>query len=444
MKELRCPKCGSVFQVDEADYASILTQVRNSEFQDEIDRRLAELHVQHEAEQKADMAEAEKAFQTQLFDKDKALGEKEGEIARLKEQLVAAEKQKKLELTAALASKETEIAGLRTEIGEKDSKLQIALMQERQKATEALQAKEMEISGLKAKSELDMREAQLREKGLIEAHKMELDAKDKQVEFYKDFKARKSTKAIGESLEQYCYKVYNQSLRAVMPNAKFDKDNDASEGSKGDFIFRDYEDGTEYVSIMFEMKNENDTTATKHNNADFFEKLDKDRRTKNCEFAVLVSMLEMNSDLYNEGIVVAPGYDKMYVIRPEQFIPIITLLVQTSRKALEYKKELIIARSQSVDVTNFEDNLQQFKDGFARNYENASKKFRTAIEEIDKSIDHLQKIKEALLTSENHLRLANEKADDLSIKTLTRGNATMKAKFEEARQKAFAEEPDEQ
>ena len=218
-----------------------------------------------------------------------------------------------------------------------------------------------------------------------------------------------------------------------MPNALFDKDNDASEGSKGDFIFRDSEDGTEYISIMFEMKNEADETATKHKNADFFAKLDRDRRQKNCEFAVLVSMLEMDNDMYNEGIVVAPGYEKMYVVRPENFIPIITLLVQTSKKTLEFRKELEIARSQSIDVTNFENQLLDFKDKFGRNYRLASEKFKKAVDEIDKSIDHLQKIKEALIGSENNLRLANDKAEDLSIKKLTRGNPTMKQKFEEAR-----------
>lgn len=409
MKELKCPKCGSVFTVDEADYASIVSQVRNAEFDGEVRRRIAELHARQEAEQKAAKAEAEQQYQKKLFEKEQSLGAKDNEILRLKALVDAAEEKKKFEIQAALA------------------------------------AKESEISGLKAQSELDRKEAQLRERSLLDQHKRELDAKDEQVAFYKDFKARKSTKGIGESLEQYCYKVYNQSLRPVMPNAIFDKDNDASEGSKGDFIFRDSEDGTEYISIMFEMKNENDTTATKHRNADFFDKLDKDRTKKNCEFAVLVSMLEMDNDMYNDGIVVAPGYDKMYVVRPENFIPLITLLVQTSKKALEYRKELVVARRQSYDVTDFEDNLAKFKDAFGRNYRLASEKFKNAIDEIDKSINHLQKIKEALIGSENNLRLANDKAEDLSIKKLTRGNPTMKAKFDEAREKkAVKEGPDNQ
>lgn len=409
MKELKCPKCGSVFTVDEADYASIVSQVRNAEFDGEVRCRIAELHARQEAEQKAAKAEAEQQYQKKLFEKEQSLGAKDNEILRLKALVDAAEEKKKFEIQAALA------------------------------------AKESEISGLKAQSELDRKEAQLRERSLLDQHKRELDAKDEQVAFYKDFKARKSTKGIGESLEQYCYKVYNQSLRPVMPNAIFDKDNDASEGSKGDFIFRDSEDGTEYISIMFEMKNENDTTATKHRNADFFDKLDKDRTKKNCEFAVLVSMLEMDNDMYNDGIVVAPGYDRMYVVRPENFIPLITLLVQTSKKALEYRKELVVARRQSYDVTDFEDNLAKFKDAFGRNYRLASEKFKNAIDEIDKSINHLQKIKEALIGSENNLRLANDKAEDLSIKKLTRGNPTMKAKFDEAREKkAVKEGPDNQ
>ena len=409
MKELKCPKCGSVFTVDEADYASIVSQVRNAEFDGEVRRRITELHARQEAEQKAAKAEAEQQYQKKLFEKEQSLGAKDNEILRLKALVDAAEEKKKFEIQAALA------------------------------------AKESEISGLKAQSELDRKEAQLRERSLLDQHKRELDAKDEQVAFYKDFKARKSTKGIGESLEQYCYKVYNQSLRPVMPNAIFDKDNDASEGSKGDFIFRDSEDGTEYISIMFEMKNENDTTATKHRNADFFDKLDKDRTKKNCEFAVLVSMLEMDNDMYNDGIVVAPGYDKMYVVRPENFIPLITLLVQTSKKALEYRKELVVARRQSYDVTDFEDNLAKFKEAFGRNYRLASEKFKNAIDEIDKSINHLQKIKEALIGSENNLRLANDKAEDLSIKKLTRGNPTMKAKFDEAREKkAVKEGPDNQ
>ena len=253
------------------------------------------------------------------------------------------------------------------------------------------------------------------------------------IDYYKDLKTRMSTKMIGETLEIHCSTQFNQMMRTMLPNAYFEKDNDASGGSKGDFIFRDYApDGTEYVSIMFEMKNEADETATKHKNEDFFKKLDADRKAKNCEFAVLVSLLEPDNDLYNGGIVdVSYKYDKMYVIRPQFFLPIISLLVQTSKKSLEYKQQLAIAQSQSIDVTNFENQLLDFQEKFGRNYRLASEKFKTAIDEIDKSIQHLQKIKEALIGSENNLRLANDKAAALSIKKLTHNNPTMTAKFEE-------------
>lgn len=408
MKELKCPHCGKTFQVDEADYESIVSQVRNDEFKEELKEELKiredALKRELEASRKASDAEAETAHIKALVEKDRAL-----------------------------AAKEKEISELRAKLSEQVNAVKIAVLEEQQKVQQQLNRKEAEITQLKGQAELDRKEAELQQKALKEQHANELKAKEEQVAFYRDFKARKSTKEIGESLEQYCYKLYSQSLRPVMPNAVFDKDNDASDGSKGDFIFRDSEDGTEYISIMFEMKNEADETATKHKNADFFAKLDRDRKQKNCEFAVLVSMLEMDNDMYNEGIVVAPGYEKMYVVRPENFIPIITLLVQTSKKTLKFRKELEIARSQSIDVTNFENRLLEFKDKFGKNFRLASEKFRKAVEEIDKSIDHLQKIKEALIGSENNLRLANDKAEDLSIKKLTRGNPTMKQKFEEAR-----------
>ena len=264
-----------------------------------------------------------------------------------------------------------------------------------------------------------------------------------QIEQYKDFKARMSTKMIGESLEVHCSTEYNTRLRTLLPAAYFEKDNDASNGSKGDFIFRDYANGKEYVSIMFEMKNEMDTTTTKHKNEDFLDKLDKDRRAKGCEYAVLVSLLEPESELYNSGIVdVSYKYEKMYIIRPQFFIPLITLLVQTSKKSIEIQTQLEVAKSQSIDVTNFEDNLNKFKEGFAYNFNLASKKFKAAVEEIDKSIAMLQKIKDNLLGSENNLRLANDKADSLTIKKLTRGNPTMKAKFEQAHKAAAIDDVD--
>lgn len=444
MKELKCPKCGNVFSVDEAEYASIVSQVKTNEFKEEVERRVEELSSKFKAEQRASFAEAEKEHLKEIGKKNAALSEKEAEIAKLQQELGIAGEKSKADLASALSQKEQEIVQLKAELSQNAASIKIAVLEEQGKSAAAIQEKDAEISNLKAKAEIDRREAELREKAIREQYNNELKAKDDQVAFYKDFKAKKSVKLLGESLEQHCYKLYNQMLRPVMPSAIFDKDNDAVDGTKGDFIFRDSEDGTEYVSIMFEMKNEGDETATKHKNADFFDKLDKDRCKKGCEFAVLVSMLEMDNDMYNDGIVVAPGYEKMYVVRPDNFIPLITLLVQTSKKALEAKKELAIAKAQSIDVTNFENDLEDFKDKFGRNYRLASEKFKKAIEEIDKSIDHLQKIREALIGSENNLRLANDKAEDLTIKKLTRGNLTMKAKFDEARAVAAELEPEDQ
>lgn len=444
MKNLICPHCGKTFQVDEADYESIVSQVRNDEFNEELKRREDAMRREFEANKKASDAESEAVHIKAIGEKNKVISEKESEIERLKMQLKGMGQASELSLAKALADKEKEIADLKAEVSKKDNAVKIAVLEEQQKAQQLLNDKDAEIRRLQDQSELDRKEAELQQNALKARHADELKAKDEQVAFYRDFKARKSTKEIGESLEQYCYKLYSQSLRPVMPTAVFDKDNDSSEGSKGDFIFRDSVDGIEYLSIMFEMKNEADETASKHKNADFFAKLDRDRKQKNCEFAVLVSMLEMDNDMYNEGIVVAPGYEKMYVVRPENFIPIITLLVQTSKKTLEFRKELEIARSQSVDVTNFENQLLDFKDKFSRNYRLAKDKFDTAIEEIDKSISHLQKIRDALTGSVNNLRLANNKVDDLSIKKLTKGNPTMQEKFEEARKLSLESHPDEQ
>ena len=316
--------------------------------------------------------------------------------------------------------------------------MKLAVINEQNKASEKIQAKDAEIAQLKANAELSKQAAIIHENTIKKEYELALKAAKEQVEYYKEMKLRMSTKMVGESLEAHCSTQFNQMMRSMLPNAYFEKDNDASGGTKGDFIFRDFaDDGTEYISIMFEMKNEADETATKHKNEDFFKKLDADRTAKNCEFAVLVSLLESDNELYNGGIVdVSYRYDKMYVIRPQFFLPIISLLVQTSKKSLEYKQQLAIAKSQSVDVTNFENQLMEFKDKFANNYRLASEKFKKAIEEIDKSIDHLRKIKEALLGSENNLRLANDKAEALTIKKLTRNNPTMKAKFAEAKQNA--------
>ena len=418
MKELKCPKCGSVFSVDEADYAFILSQVKNQEFEAELRRRMTEIDSRHKAEQQL------------------ASAKKEAEIAQLRSRLEAIAAQKESEKNLALAAKEQQIARLNATIEQHQSNLQIALLNKQREAQEIIQRKDSQIQQLKSDADLEKSQAQIRESELIKRHQHELQAKQELVEYYKDLKTRMSTKMVGETLEIHCSTLFNQLLRPVMPSAYFEKDNDATDGTKGDFIFRDSEGGTEYVSIMFEMKNEMDTTATKHKNEDFLKKLDEDRRKKNCEFAVLVSLLEPESELYNGGIVdMSHRYPKMYVIRPQFFIPLITLLVQTSKKSLEYKRQLLLAQSKEVDVTNFENKLLDFKTKFGRHYELASKKFDDAIKQIDDTIAKLLKVKENLLGSENNLRLANQDTEELTIRKLTYKNPTMKAKFDEAREK---------
>ena len=407
MRELKCPKCGSVFSVDEADYASILSQVKGAEFDAEVSRRLAELHRQQQAEEQARAAKAEQAWQNELFKREQ-------------------------QAVAALSGKDKEIAELKAVVNHNADALRIAVMQEQQRMNDTLRTKENEIAQLKADAQLAKSEAAVRENSIKESYEGKLKAAEEQVAYYKDLKTRLSTKMVGETLEVHCSTIFNGEMRPMFPNAYFEKDNDASGGSKGDFIFRDFVDGFEYISIMFEMKNEMDETATKHKNEDFLKKLDADRNAKGCEYAVLVSLLEPDSELYNGGIVdVSYRYPKMYVIRPQFFKSMITLLVGAARKTVDYQRQLAEARSQSIDVTNFEDKLMAFKDSFGRNYRLASEKFKTAIDEIDKSIAHLQKIKEALIGSENNLRIANDKADALRIKKLTSSNPTMKAKFEE-------------
>ena len=426
MKEIRCPKYGNVITVDDADFAALLSQVRTEEFNTELDRRLADFKRIRQAE------EDRKAAQDAVRH-DRELSAKDQEITALQQKLEGWEQNKGLEIEAIrLRERQNAADALRS----KD---------------EQLRRKEEQITRILTEAANERSLAAEREKALADRHRAEKEGLEKEVEWYKNFKAKRTVKLIGEDLEQYCYGQYNQLLLPVMPHASLEKDNEAvrqdgeTKGTKGDFIFRDKEDGVEYISIMFEMKNEGDETSTKHRNADFFDKLDKDRRKKDCEFAVLVSMLEPDNDLYNNGIVVAPGYEKMYVVRPDNFIPIITLLVQTSKKSLEYRKQLAEARSQSVDVTNFENQLQSFRDGFARNYDLASRQFKAAIEEIDKTIKHLEAVRDNLTKSENNLRLANNKADELTIKKLTRGNPTMKAAFEEARARKAADEgPDDQ
>ena len=416
MKELICPNCHKAFTVDENSYAAIVEQVKNAEFNAEVERRMQDLELQAKVQRELEASK------------------KDAEIARLEEQLKNVAQSKQLEFNQTLAEKNTEIEKLKSQIEQSDSQKEVAILKEQNKAKDELKEKDEQISQLRNQIVSEKSEAAMREQSMKDSYEAKLQEKQALVDLYKDFKSRLSTKMIGESLEVHCSNEFNKVRATMYPNADFDKDNDARTGSKGDFIFRDYEDGVEYISIMFEMKNEIDTTATKHKNEDFFAKLDKDRNEKGCEYAVLVSLLEQDSDLYNEGIVdVSYRYPKMLVVRPQFFMPIIALLTQASKKSLEYKKQLAIAQSQSVDVTNFENQLLDFQDKFGRNYRLASEKFKTAIEEIDKSIQHLQKIKEALTSSENNLRLANDKAADLTIKKLTRNNPTMKAKFEEAK-----------
>lgn len=434
MSELKCPNCGNVFTVDEADYESIVNQVKNAEFKKEVADRVEELKRQQKAELEADILKVEQEFKNRLNGKDVEISKKEMEIVRLSEQLGNISNVKQLEFNELLAKKEREISELKSVIAQNDNTKQIAVMEVRSKAQEVLQKKEAEIVDLKNKVELELQNAKLKEKNLQEQYDFQLKQKQELIDYYKDLKTKMSTKMIGETLETHCSTEFNKIRTSMYPVAYFEKDNDVKEGSKGDFIFRDFVDGVEYISIMFEMKNEMDTTATKHKNEDFFAKLNKDRVEKGCEYAVLVSLLEPESELYNEGIVdVSYRYDKMYVVRPQFFMKIISLLANASKKSVEYKKELEIARKQSIDVTNFEEKLNDFKTGFARNYRLASEKFSKAIEEIDKSIDHLQKIKAALIGSEDNLRLANNKAEDLTIKRLTYNNPTMKGKFEEVK-----------
>lgn len=410
MQEIKCPKCGEVFVVDESGYANIVKQVRDKEFAKELKKREEELK---EAQQKdLDLVRLEQKNQL-----DKALSAKDSELS---------EKEKKIqELEACIKNN--------------DISRNLAVSEARQLKDKELAEKNTEIIRLKDQLSNKDTEKQLGEESLkreYEAklkHKDEqLKEKDEQIDYYKDFKARQSTKMVGESLEQHCLTQFNSLRMTAFPTAYFEKDNDAKSGSKGDFIFRESVEGTEFISIMFEMKNEMDETATKHKNEDFFKELDKDRREKKCEYAVLVSLLEMDNELYNNGIVdVSYRYEKMYVIRPQFFIPMITLLRNAALNSLKYRQELEAAKNQQLDIANFEENMNAFKQGFGRNYEIASKKFKTAIDEIDKTITHLQKTKDALLSSENQLRLANNKAEDLSIKKLTKNAPSVRKMFEE-------------
>ena len=434
MKELKCPQCGSVFSVDEADYASIVSQVKTQEFDAEIKARLSEIQKQSEVKQEAESLKLTHNFQDKLNAKDLELSQKENEIVKLKAQLDSFNQTKQLEINAERLKANEQIAKLKSVIEPNENKVRVAILEEQNKAKDIIQEKENTLIELRSQIDVTQKEATIREKNIKEDYERQLKQKQELVDYYKDLKAKLSTKMIGESLEVHCSNEFNRVRTTMFPNAYFDKDNDSSQGSKGDFIFRDYADDLEYISIMFEMKNEMDETATKHKNEDFLAKLDKDRRDKGCEYAVLVSLLEPDNDFYNEGIVdVSYRYPKMFVVRPQFFMPLISLLTQASRKSVEYQRELIMARQQSIDVTNFENKLNDFRNKFGNHYQRASDKFNKAIEEIDKTIKSLQKMKEDLLSSENYLRLANNDTEDLSIKKLTRGNRTMKQKFEEAR-----------
>ena len=448
MQEIKCPKCGEVFQVDEAGYAAIVKQVRDKEFQKELAERQQQFLLDKENSVRLAQAEADNKLQDSLRAKDntianlyakmKALEAKaELDKAGLNAQLASKQSEQLLAVKDAVAAKNLEIAQLKADLAAGEQALSLAVQQAVSAKEQELAQKEMQIARLEGDLKASEKEYLFKEKSLVDGYENKLKDKDEQIAYYKDFKARQSTKMIGESLEQHCSIEFNRLRATAFPRAYFEKDNDARTGSKGDFIFKDYdEEGMEFISIMFEMKNEADTTATKHKNEDFFKELDKDRKEKGCEYAVLVSLLEADNELYNSGIVdVSYRYPKMYVIRPQFFIPMITLLRNASMNSLQYKKELATIKNQNIDIAHFEADMNEFKEKFGRNYRLASEKFKKAIEEIDKTIEHLQKTKDALLSSENNLRLANNKAEDLSIKRLTRNNPTMAAKFAELQNK---------
>lgn len=437
MNEIICPHCKKAFKVDEAGYADILKQVHDSEFEKQLHDRL-------ELAEKDKLKEVELAKSNIRNDMQEIASAKDAEIKKLEAKLEAEEVARKLAVTEALNSieKERDLLANELEKARQDNLAASKLAEEKLSASEATQKLAIaEALGKVEKERDELRsnlkqaelEKQLAEKSLKDKYETQIKDRDDAIERLRDMKARLSTKMVGETLEQHCETEFNRIRSTAFPNAYFEKDNDASSGSKGDFIFRDTDDaGTEIVSIMFEMKNESDTTATKKKNEDFLKELDKDRIEKGCEYAILVSLLEPESELYNSGIVdVFHRYSKMYVIRPQFFIPIITLLRNAAMKSLEYKTELALVKSQSIDITNFENDLEQFKTAFAKNYDLASRKFQTAIDEIDKSINHLQKTKDALLGTDRNLRLANDKAQDVTIKKLTRKNPTMAAKFDD-------------
>lgn len=488
MNEIKCPNCGTIFQINETDYDKIVKQIKNQEYDKEIkelenrykkdkeqELEIIRNHIEQEHskdiskkneeilnlknEIKNQSTSLENTYKDELSKKNEEIinlknelkiqeanitndyenkkkevvSKKDEEILNLKNELRNQEATIKNNYLEEINKQNLEIEKLKGELKNKDTKYELDLKT-------SLNEKDKEITELSNKIEISKQEYINKETNLKDSYENKIKMKDEQIAYYKDFKARQSTKMIGESLEQHCSMEFNK-LRALFPHAYFEKDNDCKSGSKGDFIYRDFDsDHTEIVSIMFEMKNEGDTTSSKHKNEDFFKELDKDRDEKKCEYAVLVSLLEIDNELYNTGIVdVSYKYPKMYVIRPQFFIPLITLIRNISLNSLEYKKELVTIQEQNIDITNFEDNMNKFKESFGRNYRLASDKFKKAIEEIDKTIDHLQKTKEALLSSENNLRIANNKAEDLSIRGLTKGNITMSKLFNEVKDKKFEE-----
>ena len=426
MNEIKCPNCGTIFKIDETEYDSIVKQIRDKEFEKEISLREQE----HTKDKESAIKLAEAHLREELT---KQVTERDLEITNLKNELKTKEEQTQSKLEQEykdeLNKKDLEISELKNKIKLQESKNELEIQK-------AITEKDKRIFDLSSELVVKSKEFELKQNSIKDSYESKLKDKDEQIAYYRDFKAKQSTKMIGESLEQHCSIEFNR-LRPLFKNAYFDKDNDARTGSKGDFIFRDFDDeGNEIVSIMFEMKNEADTTATKHKNEDFFKELDKDRKEKKCEYAVLVTLLEADNDYYNDGIVdVSHLYDKMYVIRPQFFIPLITLIRNLANKSLEYKKELEIIKNQNIDITHFEENINAFKEGFGRNYRLASERFAKAIEEIDKTIDHLQKTKEHLLKTDDNLRLANNKAEDLSIKKLAHNNPTVTKMFEELKSK---------
>jgi len=463
MKEIKCPHCGQLFTIDESNYDSIVKQIRDHEFYDELKKREAEynekLELQKELVTKDLMGKAtvkldEQKAEIESLKNQLKLVEKEHEnelnlkTSSLKEEINTLNATKQSEINKITASKDIEISELKSKANatvlDLKSKIEILNQQVKNGDTEKELAVNKAISELKetknleinkAKNELEIYKSEMANKfdSMKDSYEQQLSAKQELVDYYKDFKTKMSTKMIGESLEQHCANEFNKNRMGMFRNAYFEKDNEVVEGSKGDFVFRDFdEDGVEIISIMFEMKNEADTTSTKHKNEDFFDKLDKDRNRKKCEYAVLVSLLESDSELYNEGIVdVSYRYPKMYVIRPQFFIPLITLLRNAALNASEYKKQLLIEKNNNLDIAHFEENMENFKVAFGKNFETASKKFSTAIDEIDKTIDHLKKVKENLLSSDRQLRLANDKAQDLTIKKLTKNAPSLAEKFKE-------------